>query len=172
MSAQTPVIRIVVAYASNRCIGRDNDMPWHLPSDLAHFKRVTFGHPIVMGRKTWESLGRPLPGRPNLVISRDPSYQADGATVYPSLEAAMAAAQQLNTDMVCIIGGAQIFTAGLAIADELIATEIHAEFEGDTFFPELDAQQWQEVARQPQPIENGYHYDFVRYDRLPDSTTA
>lgn len=158
-----PFIQLVVAYSRNRVIGRDNDLPWKLPSDLAHFKRVTLGHPIVMGRNTWNSLGRPLPGRPNLVISSQADLPATGATVYPSLDAALEDCGQ--ADKVCIIGGEQLFRHALAIADEIIATEIHADIEGDTFFPALDLGTWQEFSRQAQPEENGLRFDFVTYRR-------
>lgn len=160
----TPSLRLVVAYSTNRCIGKDNDLPWRLPNDLAHFKAATMGLPIIMGRKTWESLGRALPGRPNLVISRNPNYVAHGATVYPDLDSAIAACHGYDT--ACIIGGEQIFQLGLAIADELIATEVHAHVDGDTFFPPLPAG-WTEVQREPQPEENGYRYDFVVYQHRP-----
>lgn len=158
-----PIIQLVVAYSANRVIGRDNALPWRLPADLAHFKRVTLGQPILMGRNTWESLGRPLPGRPNLVISRNPHYQAAGATVYPTLEAALAACQ--NAERACIIGGEQIFRHALALADEIIATEVHARIEGDTYFPPMDSAAWQETERLSQPDENGYSFDFVVYKR-------
>ncbi len=126
-----PSIQLVVAYSDNRVIGRDNALPWRLPSDLAHFKRTTLGQPIVMGRNTWESLGRPLPGRPNLVISRNPLYKAEGAAVYPNLEAALAACEA--AERICVIGGEQIFAHALPIADEIVATEVHADVDGDTF---------------------------------------
>lgn len=158
-----PIIQLVVAYSTNRVIGRDNALPWRLPADLAHFKRVTLGQPILMGRNTWESLGRPLPGRPNLVISRNAQYQAPGATVYPSLEAALAASH--DAERVCIIGGEQIFKHGLAVADEIIATEVHADIDGDTYFPDVNPATWREVERLPQPDENGYSFDFVVYKR-------
>lgn len=157
---QTPQLRIVVAYSTNRCIGKDNDLPWRLPKDLAHFKAATMGMPIIMGRKTWESLGRPLPGRPNLVITRNPNYQAEGATLYPNLAAAIAAC--IDAPTACIIGGEQIFKLALDFSHEIIATEVHAQVEGDTFFPELP-QNWVETAREPQAEENGYQYDFVTY---------
>lgn len=158
-----PLIRLVVAYTDNRVIGRDNGMPWHLPTDLAHFKRTTLGHPIIMGRNTWDSLGRPLPGRRNLVVSRNSSLVAPGAEVWPSLEAALAQCE--DVEIICIIGGAQIFVHALELADEVIATEIHEHIEGDVFFPALDAAQWQETARDSQPEENGLKYDFVTYQR-------
>jgi dihydrofolate reductase len=154
---------MVVAYARNRVIGRDNQLPWRLPGDLAHFKRSTMGCPIIMGRKTWESLGRPLPGRLNVVISRNAGYQAEGGTVCTSLEDALRACAQ--TPRACIIGGEQLFRMALPITDEIIATEIHADIEGDTFFPEVDPAEWEEVDRMPQPEENGLRYDFVTLRR-------
>lgn len=158
-----PPVRLVVAYTRQRVIGLKGGMPWHLPGDLAHFKRSTMGHPIIMGRKTWQSLGRPLPGRRNLVLSRDAGFSAPGAEVFPSLEAALAACAQ--SERVCVIGGEQVFRLALPMADELIATEIHADLEGDTWFPEPPVDQWQETERLPQPAENGLSYDFVTYRR-------
>lgn len=162
MSALPP-IRLVVAYTDNRVIGRDGGMPWHLPGDLAHFKRSTLGNPILMGRKTWLSLGRPLPGRRNLVLSRDASFAAAGAERFASLDEALAACQ--DAERICVIGGEQIFRLALPLADELIATEIHAQIEGDTWFPELPAGQWQETERLPQAASDGLSYDFVTYQR-------
>lgn len=159
----TPTIQLVVAYSSNRVIGRDNALPWRLPADLAHFKRITLGQPIIMGRNTWESLGRPLPGRPNLVISRNREYQAPGASVHATLEAALAASR--DAERICIIGGEQIFKHALSVADEIIATEVHADIAGDTYFPEVDPAVWHEIERLPQPDENGYSFDFVVYRR-------
>ncbi|WP_442593197.1 dihydrofolate reductase [Parapusillimonas sp. JC17] len=155
-------IQLVVAYSANRVIGRDNALPWRLPSDLAHFKRVTMGKPIVMGRNTWHSLGRPLPGRPNLVLSRDPGFTAEGATVHPDLASAIRACG--DVEAICIIGGEQVFKAALGIADEIIATEVHAQVEGDTFFPDLPSG-WAEAERSVQPEENGLTFDFVTYRR-------
>lgn len=158
-----PFVRLVVAYTDNRVIGRDNGMPWHLPADLAHFKRTTLGHPIIMGRNTWDSVGRALPGRRNLVISRTPGLVAPGAEVCGSLEDALARCE--DASIVCIIGGAQIFALAAVLADEIVATEIHVHIEGDTFFPALDAALWQECVRESQPEENGLRYDFVTYRR-------
>ncbi len=157
--ASKPLIQIVVAYSRNRVIGRDNDLPWRLPGDLKHFKRSTMGCPIIMGRKTWESLGRPLPGRLNVVISRDPDYQAEGAAVRDSVEGALQACA--DAPRACIIGGEQLFRVALPLTDEIIATEIHANIEGDTFFPEIAVDEWEETERLPQPDENGLSYDFV-----------
>lgn len=156
-------LTLIVAYSTNRAIGRDNALPWKLPGDLAHFKRSTLGHPIVMGRKTWDSLGRPLPGRANIVISRNPAFEAAGATVVPTLEAAIAACG--DSAEAFVIGGAQIYTQALAMASRILATEVHAEVEGDAFFPLLPGFQWRETAREAQPEENGYRYDFVTYER-------
>lgn len=162
-----PLLTLVVAYARNRAIGRDNALPWRLPGDLAHFKRTTLGAPIVMGRKTWESLGRPLPGRHNIVISRDAAYAATGADVVGSIDAALALAGDVPE--VFVIGGAQIYAQALDRADRIVATEVQAEVQGDAFFPPLPAEGWREVSRATQPAENGYTYDFVDYarDRVP-----
>ncbi|MGE8675192.1 MAG: dihydrofolate reductase [Achromobacter kerstersii] len=156
-------LTLIVAYSTNRAIGRDNTLPWKLPGDLAHFKRSTLGHPIIMGRKTWDSLGRPLPGRLNIVISRNPDFAATGATVVPTLDAAIATCG--DVDQAFVIGGAQIYTHALPLAQRVLATEVHADVEGDAFFPLLPAFRWKETAREKQPAENGYEYDFVTYER-------
>jgi dihydrofolate reductase len=158
-----PAITLVVAYTRNRVIGRDNQMPWHLPGDLAHFKRTTLGRPILMGRKTWESIGRPLPGRQNIVITRNASYDAVGATVVGSLDAALTAAA--NADEIFVIGGAEIFKDALGRASRLVATEIDADIDGDTWFPALPGNEWKEIERLPQPADNGLSYSFVTYAR-------
>lgn len=165
MTTSAPLIQLVVAYADNRVIGRDNTLPWRLPADLAHFKRRTLGHPIIMGRNTWESLGRALPGRLNVVVTRNPDYTAQGASVCGSLEQALALCADAHAELASIIGGEQIFRQALDIADRIVATEIHAEVDGDTWFPPLDAQVWKEVERQAQAPENGLAFDFVEYAR-------
>lgn len=164
MNTLRPHIKCVVAYSKNRVIGRDNTLPWRLPSDLAHFKKVTMGQPIIMGRKTWESLGRPLPGRRNIVVSRNASYEAPGAEVFSSVQQAIQACH--NEPSVCIIGGAQIFNDALPFIDEIIATEIMAEIDGDVFFPELSASEWRETNRQPRVEENGYAYEIATYQSV------
>jgi dihydrofolate reductase len=161
-ATHTPTITLVVAYSSNRAIGRDNALPWRLKADLAHFKRTTMGSPIIMGRHTWDSLGRPLPGRQNLVVSRNSSLSLEGATVHASLRDAIDACGDAAT--VFVIGGAQIYAQALPIADEIIATEVHTHTEGDAFFPPLSSE-WKEIERQPQPQENGLDFDFVVYRR-------
>lgn len=161
-----PAVRMVVAYTRGRVIGHAGGMPWHLPADLAHFKRNTLGHPIIMGRKTWESLGRPLPGRRNLVLSRDPGFMPHGAQCYASLEDALHSCH--DAELACVIGGEQIFRLALPLAGEILATEIDADIKGDTWFPELPPGQWTEDWRRPQPPENGLRYDFVRYVKTQD----
>ena len=162
-SVKPASITLVVAYAANRTIGLNNTLPWKLPADLAHFKRTTLGRPILMGRKTWESLGRPLPGRRNMVISRNADYAAPGAEVFESIEAALHACDA--QDDVCVIGGAQIYDQALPIATRIEATEIQAEVEGDAHFVALPEGVWKEQARLPQPEENGWRFDFVTYIR-------
>ncbi|MAK55312.1 MAG: dihydrofolate reductase [Pusillimonas sp.] len=167
MNSPRPHIKCVVAYAKNRVIGRNNTLPWRLPSDLAHFKKVTMGQPIIMGRKTWESLGRPLPGRRNIVVSRNASYNAPGAEVFSSVKQALEACN--NEPSVCIIGGAQIFNDALPFVDEIIATEIMAEIDGDVFFPELQSAQWQETGRLDRVEENGYEYEIATYQSVNEA---
>lgn len=156
-------LKLIVAYAKNRTIGRDNTLPWKLPGDLAHFKRTTLGYPIIMGRKTWESLGRPLPGRQNIVISRDPARTHPGADFVTSLADALHLAR--DAEQAFVIGGAQIYKEALPLADGIIATELQAEIEGDAFFAMPDPSQWQETSRSTQPAENGLSYDLVEYQR-------
>ena len=161
-----PTLNVIVAYGRQCVIGKDNDMPWRLPNDLAYFKKTTLGCPIIMGRKTRESLGpRPLPGRLNIAISRDENFQADGTTIVRSLDEAIDLAQQEDCQKVFIIGGGEIYRLALDRADFVYATEIQAEFEGDTYFPKLDPQQWQEISRDSQEPQNGLDFDFVVYQR-------
>lgn len=158
-------ISIVVAMADNRVIGHENRLPWHLPADLKHFKQITMGKPILMGRKTFESIGRPLPGRTNIVITRDESYTAEGCVVVHSIEAALKAA---DSEEVMVIGGAEFYQQALPHADTLYLTLVEGEFEGDTFFPELDDEEWREVERSGFDADekNPHAYSFVRLDRV------
>lgn len=139
-------LSLIVAFAENRVIGLDNQMPWHLPADLKHFKAKTLGKPIIMGRKTWDSLGRPLPGRLNLVVTRQAGLQLEGAEVFTSLETAIARAEQWALEQgvseVMLIGGAQLYAQALSLAQRLYLTRIALKPEGDAFFPEVDLQQW------------------------------
>ncbi|GAB6388605.1 dihydrofolate reductase [Stutzerimonas marianensis] len=150
-------LAMIAALADNRVIGRDNRMPWHLPADLKHFKAMTLGKPIVMGRKTWDSLGRPLPGRLNLVVSRQPGLQLEGAETFTSLDAALVRAEQWargqGVDEVMLIGGAQLYAQALQRAQRLYLTRIHTTPEGDAFFPAFDETQWQRVDSQAHPAE-------------------
>jgi dihydrofolate reductase len=147
---------LVVAVARNGVIGRDNALPWRLPADLAHFKKVTMGHPVVMGRRTYESIGRPLPGRQNIVVTHNRGYSAPGCTVVGSLEEAWRAAG--DADEVSIIGGTTLFEETLPTADVIHFTEVQADVEGDTFFPRFDRSEWheEEVARHAADERNAY----------------
>ena len=164
-----PLLTLIAAVARNGVIGIDNRLPWHLPADLKHFKALTLGHAVIMGRKTWESLPaqfRPLPGRRNIVVSRDAGYRAEGAVVVLSLPAALAAAGEGEGDgEAFLIGGAQLYATALPLADRLQLTEIDASFEGDTCFPTIDPGLWREVARQAQRGDEGFDYAFVTYER-------
>ncbi len=156
-------LTIVVATDARGGIGINNTLPWKLPEDLAHFKRVTTGHPIIMGRKTFDSIGRPLPNRRNIVITRDPQWQRDGVDSVTSIEAALAL---VGDGRASIIGGAQIYAAILDEVNELIVTEISHTFDCDAFFPAIDPQIWQEVAREKHHSEaNGFDYAFVTWRR-------
>ena len=159
-------ISIIVAMASNRAIGINNQLPWHLSADLKKFKHLTMGHPILMGRKTYESIGRPLPGRTNLVISRNPNFLAPGCHLFQNIESALEFCQ--SEDEIFIIGGVSFYSDLLAHADFIYLTEIHKNFQGDSFFPELDMTQWQELSREniQQDSSVDFHYSFVKLGRL------
>jgi dihydrofolate reductase len=162
-----PHLTIVVAMDRQRGIGVNNTLPWHLPEDLAHFKKTTSGHPIIMGRKTFDSIGRPLPNRRNIVITRNPEWKHEGVDATASLDAAIALAGDTEA---FIIGGAQIFIEALPRVDRLIVTEIDKTFDCDTFFPQIDLNHWQEVSReQHQSVKTGLPYAFVTYQRRRQS---
>lgn len=167
MSSQQPIISAIAAMSENRVIGNNNQLPWHLPADFKHFKALTTGHPIIMGRKTFASIGKPLPNRTNIIITRDKNFHAAECIVVNSLDAAIEAAQKENTDEVFIIGGAEIYKQSLPLLNRLYLTIIHREFAGDTFFPELDPKIWHEAERVTHdPDEkNQYNYSFVRLER-------
>lgn len=139
------MISFVVAMDENRAIGKDNDLPWYLPNDLKHFKNVTMGKPIVMGRKTYESIGKPLPGRENIVVTRDDNYQAEGTTIVHSVDDVL----KKDAEELCVIGGTEIFKLFMPVADRLYVTEIHHTFDADTYFPEINRDEWREVSRKP-----------------------
>lgn len=155
---QTPFpLAMIAALAENRVIGLDNQMPWHLPADLKHFKAMTLGKPIIMGRKTWDSLGRPLPGRLNLVVSRQPDLRLDGAEAFTSLDAALVRAEQWareqGVDELMLIGGAQLYGQALSQAQRLYLTRIESDPEGDAFFPAFDEAEWERTDCQAHPAQ-------------------
>ena len=168
-------ISLIAAVAENGVIGRNNpngepELPWHLPDDFAFFKRKTSHHPIIMGRKSLDSLGKPLPNRTNIVITRNTNFKADGVTVVHTLDDAIIEAQQAEraTDEIFIIGGAEIYKMALPMATTLHLTEIHRAYEGDAYFPTFDKREWQEVSRRPHPADERHatSFDFVEYERV------
>lgn len=162
---------MIVAMSENRVIGINNKLPWYLPNDLKYFKQVTMGKPIVMGRKTFESIGKPLPGRANIIITRNKDWAAEGVKVSHSLEQAFELAQAVGEidgkDELMIIGGDQIYKSCLACVDRIYLTQVHAHVEGDAWFPDVDWSQWQEIGREDFSAEgpNPYDYSFIVFDR-------
>jgi dihydrofolate reductase len=158
-------ISLIVAMAENRVIGVDNRMPWHLSADLRHFKALTWGKPILMGRRTHEAIGRPLPGRKNIVLTSDRNYAAPGCTVVHSLDDAL---READGEEIMVIGGSSLYRAFLPRADRLYLTLIHREFPGDTFFPEFDWSAWREVAREDvdEDPDSGLSYSFLVLERF------
>ncbi|MGZ8199617.1 MAG: dihydrofolate reductase [Methylosarcina sp.] len=159
-------ITLIVAMTSDRVIGLKNKMPWHLPADLKRFRKITMGSPILMGRKTFESIGKPLPGRTNIIISRNPEYRQAGCLVFNDLEKAIKAGCQLAGE-IFVIGGSDLYEATLPMARTLYLTEIKKDFPGDTFFPEIDPDEWTEQERED--IRNdptaGFDYSFLKWVR-------
>jgi dihydrofolate reductase len=160
-------ISLIVAMASNRAIGLNNQMPWHLSADLKRFKQITMGHPIIMGRKTFEAIGKLLPGRTNIIVSRTSRYQQDGCHVADSLESAISLGCRL-ADEVFVIGGATLYEATLPLTDTLYITQINQEFEGDTFFPAIDKTQWAEAGREDIINDDAvtFSYSFLTLHRV------
>ena len=156
---------IIAAVGRNRALGKNNDLIWHLPADLKRFKEVTRGHHVIMGRKTYESLGRPLPNRTNIIVSRNPNFKAEGCMVVSSLEEALAEAKADQNPY--ILGGAQIYKQALAVADRMDLTLIDEDFEADAFFPEFSEDHWEETSRQDfeKDEKNPYDYSFVQYKK-------
>ena len=153
-------IALIAALSTNRVIGKDNDLPWHLPDDFRHFKRTTKGHHVIMGRLTWESRSQPLPKRVNLVLTSRPDYAAPGATIIRSLDEGLALASAAGDDEVFVIGGTALFAEALPRADRLYLTFIHAEIDGDAHFPEFDASQWREVDRVEREVDDRHAHAF------------
>jgi len=162
-----PTLSLIWAMDNNRLIGKDNALPWKLPADMAWFKASTMGKPILMGRKTYESIGRPLPGRTNLILTRQTGLKIDGCRVIHSLDEALVTVP--DADEIMVMGGAEIYALLLDQADRLYITEIDGAFEGDAWFPEFDRDQWQEIRREShQPDEkNAYAYAFIMLERTP-----
>lgn len=167
-TAATPCLAMIAAMARNRVIGRDNALPWHISADLKHFKRTTLGKPVVMGRKTFESIGRPLPGRTNIVVTRQQGYQPEGVRVVASAEAAVQAARELaladGAEEVMVIGGEQLYRALLPFARRLYLTEVDCDVDGDAWFPALEAGQWRELDRE-NAEEGEWRFSFVTLER-------
>lgn len=157
------MLTIVVAMSENRVIGKDGALPWHLPGDLVHFKKTTMGKPIIMGRKTFDSLEKPLSGRVNIIVSRNPDFQVDGAMTSRNLVEAIEKAMSFVGDdgEICILGGAEIYRQALPIADRLCMTHVHANVEGDTFFPEFDPAQWSIISEERHEADDRNRYAFT-----------
>jgi dihydrofolate reductase len=163
MTTPVPLLSIIVAMDAARGIGIDNTLPWRLPEDLAHFKRLTSGHAIIMGRKTFDSIGRVLPNRRHIVITRNTGWKHDNVHVVHSLDEAV---REAGGSPAYIIGGGEIFSASMDLADQLIVTEINKTFTCDAFFPPIDGEKWAETARETHhSAENGFDYAFVTYNR-------
>jgi len=164
------MIHLLVAKSDNNVIGQDNQLIWHLPNDLKHFKEITTGHPIIMGRKTFESIGRILPNRTNIIITRNRNYSIENAKVAHSLNEALELAKEIDEN-IFIIGGGKIYEQAIDFADILEVTEVHENFEGDTYFPEIDLNVWKEISRikHYKDEKNEFDYSFVRYERKLDS---
>lgn len=162
-----PRLTLIVARARNGVIGRNGGLPWKLPEDLQFFKRTTMGHPIVMGRKTWDSIGRPLPGRRSIVVTRNAAFAAPGAEVVPSLADALRVAS--DAQEVFVIGGGELYAAAAAMVDRMIVTELDADFEGDTLFPPPDPRDWIAVGREHNAANANrpFAFDWVTYHRRP-----
>ena len=161
-----PILALIAACARGGVIGIENRLPWHLPEDMKFFREATRGKPVIMGRKTWESLPaafRPLPGRLNIVVSRNPGFEAPGASVVASLPEALAAAG--DAEIAFVIGGAELYRQALPLADRLLLTEIDQAYDGDAFFPEFDRNTWTETARDARVAESGLAFAFVTYER-------
>jgi dihydrofolate reductase len=162
-------LSLIVAIAQNSVIGINNTLPWHLPEDLKRFRALTMGHHIIMGRKTYESLGRLLPGRTTVIVTRNANFTVEGAVVVNSLSAAIEACQ--GDSEAFLIGGAELYQQALVYAQKIYLTEIHADVNGDAFFPAWDRALWQEVAREHHVSENGLNFSYVTYLKNPTLKT-
>ena len=161
------MLKILVAFDENRVIGKNNTLIWHLPADLKRFKALTTGHVIIMGRKTFESIGKPLPNRTTIVISRQADLQIEGAIITHSVEEAILKAKSLTREDIFIVGGAEIYALSLPLADQILVTQLHDIFEGDAFFPEIPLDTW-EVSERERGVtdeKNAYQYSYITYSR-------
>ena len=160
-----PLVSLISAMDSNRLIGKDSTLPWHMPADLAFFKRTTMGKPIIMGRKTYESIGKPLPGRVNIIVTRNAALSFPGCDIASSIDSAIALAR--DSEEVMIIGGASLFQQTIGSANQIYLTLIHHSFSGDTWFPRIDTNQWRQISREDFPADsnNYYSYSFITYTR-------
>lgn len=161
------MIKILVAFDENRVIGKNNALIWHLPADLQRFKALTTGHVIIMGRKTYESIGKPLPNRTTIVITRQSDYKPAGIIVSNSLEEAILKAKSISREDVYIVGGAEIYQLSLALADQILVTQLHDIFDGDAFFPEISMDTWEIVERERGVTDekNNFQYSFLTYQK-------
>jgi dihydrofolate reductase len=161
------IVSAIVAVSQNGVIGKDNDLPWHLPTDMKYFKRTTLGHHVIMGRKNFLAMGRPLPGRTNVVITRNPTFTANGCLVVHSVEEALQRAERNGEKEVFVIGGGEIYAASMALWDRLYLTRVEAEIEGDVFFPEWEESDWHKVHEEAFPADeqNEYPFTILRYER-------
>ena len=164
------LISIIVAVSKNGVIGKDNRLIWRLPDDLKRFKKLTIGHPIIMGRKTFDSIGKPLPGRTSIVVTRNPDFQTDGVVVTNSLESALDHAANLNTEEVFIIGGGELYNQAQHLANKLYVTEVDTVIDGDTYFEIEEPEKWQESERTVHTVDDGHSFafNFVDYIRKQD----
>ena len=165
------VISFIVAASENNVIGKDNRLPWHLPTDMRYFKNITWGMPVIMGRKSFDALGKPLNGRKNIVITRNKNWKASGVQVVQSIDKAIVLASQTDAKEIFITGGAEIFRAALPSADKIYLTRVHGNFDGDAFFPELNEEEWKLTRRfDCEPDEkNAYALSFQVWERKPSS---
>jgi len=161
------VLKILVAFDENRVIGKNNTLIWHLPADLKRFKSLTTGHVIIMGRKTFESIGKPLPNRTTIVISRQADLQIEGVIIAHSVEEAILKAKSITREDIFIVGGAEIYALSLALADQILVTQLHDIFEGDAYFPEIPSASWEitEKERGVTDEKNAYQYSYITYTR-------
>lgn len=162
------ILSAIVAISNNNVIGKDNELPWYLPADLKYFKKKTINHPVIMGRKSYEAIGQPLPKRTNIVLTRDPYFIASNILVAHSVEEALALAYDIDTDEVFVIGGAMIYEHCLPVLDRLYITEVHADFDGDTFFPEWNREEWNLIWEEHHSSDkkNEFDYSFKIYERI------